>query len=258
MIESTKNAAAKYLLGLKNKKDRQRDGVFTAEGLRFIDEIPSDYEVMQYAVSETFARQNGIETYGRRAKVTVFSDAVFQYISDTLSPQGILAVVRQKKYSVSEILSISKNPFFIVAEALNDPGNLGTIIRTADAVGADGLFLSKGSVDLYNSKVLRATMGSIFHIPIVQDAELEDIIPLFRERGIKTYAAHLRGKRPMYDFDLKGPSAVMIGNEANGLTERAASLCDELIKIPMPGQAESLNASVAAAVLMYEVVRQRM
>ena len=139
-----------------------------------------------------------------------------------------------------------------------DPGNLGTVIRTADACGADAVFLSKGSVDLYNPKVLRATMGSLFHVPVFQNIDLHALSEKMQAKQIPLYAAHLKGDRYPYALPLQDACAFLIGNEARGLSEDAAALCDAWVKIPMPGQAESLNASVAAGVLLYEVVRQRL
>ena len=141
---------------------------------------------------------------------------------------------------------------------MNDPGNLGTVIRTADACGADAIFLSKGSVDMYNPKVLRSTMGSMFHVPVFQNVELNEISAKLKKNEIPLYAAHLRGDTYPYGLELAEPCAFIIGNEARGLSDEAADLCDRWVKIPMPGQAESLNASIAAGVLMYEVVRQRL
>lgn len=159
-------------------------------------------------------------------------------------------------YDINKI--IKKDGFYVIAEEMNDPGNLGTVIRTAHAAGADGVILSKGSVDLYNPKVLRSTMGSVFKIPVIQNADLAQVTDLMKRSGISIYAAHLKGKKLLYELDLKNGCAFMLGNEARGLSDKAADMCDELVKIPMPGNAESLNASVAAAVLIYEMVRQRL
>ena len=153
---------------------------------------------------------------------------------------------------------MKKNGFYVICEEINDPGNLGTVIRTAHAAGVDGVILSKGSVDLYNSKVLRSTMGSVFKIPVVQDADIKETADLMHKYGIKLFAAHLKGKKQHYEANYTKGCAFMLGNEARGLSEESAAICDELIKIPMPGGAESLNASVAAAVLIYEAVRQKL
>lgn len=256
-IESRDNKWVKRLNGLKIKKNRDKESVFVAEGLRFIKEVPADWAVEAYAVSETFAAENDLNRYEKKAEVLCLPDALFASICDTENPQGILAVCKKLEWD-EEVMFVKENPFFLLAEELNDPGNLGTVIRTADACGADGVFLSKGSVDLYNPKVLRSTMGSLFHVPVFQNVDLNEISAKLKEKEIPLYAAHLKGNRFPYDLDLKTSCAFLIGNEARGLSEKAADLCDHLVKIPMPGQAESLNASIAAGVLMYEVVRQRL
>lgn len=255
VIESAQNKLIKEIKSLSDRKNRDEKGLFIADGLRFVSEIPQGMKIDKFIFSEGFAAKNNIGPYEKRAVCYVISDRLFSSVSDTKNPQGIMAVCEKISYRPEDI--IRKNGFYVIAEELNDPGNLGTIIRTAHAAGADGVILSKGSVDLYNPKVLRSTMGSIFKIPVVQNADLEHIAGLMKKSGIKIYAAHLRGEKYPYELDLKKGCAFMLGNEARGLSDRAASLCHELVKIPMPGNAESLNASVAAAVLIYEAVRQR-
>ena len=185
------------------------------------------------------------------------TDALFAAVCDTENPQGILAVCKKLDWDADAVLA-KKTPFLLLAEELNDPGNLVTVILTADAFGADAVFLSKGSVDLYNPKVLRATMGSLFHVPVFQNIDLHALSEKMQAKQIPLYAAHLKGNRYPYALPLQDACAFLIGNEARGLSEDAAALCDAWVKIPMPGQAESLNASVAAGVLLYEVVRQRL
>ena len=256
-IESRDNKWVKRLNGLKIKKNRDKEGVFVAEGLRFISEVPVDWKTEAYVVSETFADENDLSVYEEKAEVLCMPDVLFAAVCDTENPQGILAVCKKLEWDEATVFSKEK-PFLILAEELNDPGNLGTVIRTADACGADGVFLSKGSVDLYNPKVLRSTMGSMFHVPVFQNVDLEQISGKLKESNIPLYAAHLKGDTYPYGLDLADSCAFIIGNEARGLSDAAADLCDRWVKIPMPGQAESLNASIAAGVLMYEVVRQRL
>ena len=256
-IESRDNKWVKRLNGLKIKKNRDKEGVFVAEGLRFIREVPADWVVEVFAVSETFANENDLSIYEQKAEVLCLPDVLFAAVCDTENPQGILAVCKKLDWDETAIFA-KKTPFLLLAEELNDPGNLGTVIRTADACGADGVFLSKGSVDLYNPKVLRSTMGSMFHVPVFQNVDLHDISAKLQENNIPLYAAHLKGDTYPYGLNLTDSCAFMIGNEARGLSDNAANLCDRWVKIPMPGQAESLNASIAAGVLMYEVVRQRL
>lgn len=256
-IESRDNKWVKRLNGLKIKKNRDKEGVFIAEGLRFVSEIPADWSIEAYAVSESFAAENDLSAYEKRAELLCLPDVLFSSVCDTENPQGILAVCQKKKWDMEQVFA-KKTPFLLLAEDMNDPGNLGTLIRTADACGADGVFLSKGSVDLYNPKVLRATMGSLFHVPVFQNIDLHEIAEQLHTAEIPLYAAHLRGTLYPYALNLADSCAFLIGNEARGLSDAAAALCDRLVKIPMPGQAESLNASVAAGILMYEVVRQRL
>ena len=148
-------------------------------------------------------------------------------------------------------------PLLVVLENIQDPGNMGTIIRTAEGAGATGIIMSKETVDIYNPKTIRSTMGSLFRMPFVY---VDDICGTVRElsnRGIRTYAAHLSGENEYYNEDYAGGTAVLIGNEGNGLTEEITSKADRLVKIPMAGKLESLNAAVSAAIILYEAARQR-
>lgn len=255
-IESKENRWIKRLNGLKIRKNREKEDVFVAEGLRFLGEIPPDWTVECFAVSESFAQKQDIAPYEGRAEVLLLPDTLFAAVCDTENPQGVLAVCKKPAWDRQAVFA-GKAPFFLLAEEMNDPGNLGTVIRTADACGADAVFLSKGSVDLYNPKVLRATMGSLFHVPVFQGEDLAGLSAELHRQQIPLYAAHLEGTGYPYDLDLCAPCAFLIGNEARGLSAEAAGRCDRWVKIPMLGQAESLNASVAAGVLLYEVVRQR-
>lgn len=255
-IESAQNKLVKRLNGLRLRKNREKENVFVAEGIRFVSEIPEDWPVECFVVSQEFAATHDLTDWERRAQTFLVSNSLFQEVSETENPQGILAVCGKISYDTGELLE-KKNAFFLLAEEMNDPGNLGTVIRTADACGVDAVFLSKGSVDLYHPKTLRATMGSVFHLPIFQNVSLPEAANALRERGIPLYAAHLRGRQYPYGLNLRRACAFLIGNEARGLSEEAAALCDSYVKLPMPGQAESLNVSIAAGVLMYEVVRQR-
>ena len=255
MIESSQNKIIKEIKSLSEKKYRDRTNTFIADGLRFVSEIPESMKVEKMIFSDGFAAKNDISRYMKRCECYVVSDRLFKEISETENPQGIMAVCQKINFDAEEI--IKDGGFYIIAEEMNDPGNLGTVIRTAYAAGADGIVLSKVSVDLYNPKVLRYTMGAVFKIPIIQNADLEYITSVMKSKNINVYAAHLKGNTYHYDLDLKGGCAFMLGNEARGLSDKAAKMCDRLVKIPMPGGAESLNASVAAAVLIYEAVRQR-
>ncbi len=254
-IESSANPYYKYLKSLSRKSVRDKEGVFLAEGERFLSELPPDWETECLVFSAAYA-EKGLERWaGRAPKTVVLGKGLFESLSDTQTPQGVLAVCRQRTYRLEDVLSVPDG-LFLLAENLQDPGNLGTIIRTADAAGASAVLLSRGSVDLYNPKVLRSTMGSCFHIPVLQNLELYDMIEACRSRSIPVYAADLAGESP-YATNLRHSAAILIGNEAAGLSEQARAWADGRLTLPMPGRAESLNAAVAASVLLYEALRQR-
>lgn len=257
LIESVQNKLVKKIKSLQQRKNREKEGLFVVEGVRFVGEIPNNVNILYIAVSHTFQKMNDITVYEKRSQVFVFSDTVFNTISDTQHTQGIIAICKKNTIALSEYV-LNEKGFYILAENIQDPGNLGTMIRTADACHADAVFLSKGCVDLYNAKVLRSTMGSLFHLPIFQNVDFIDYIDSMKQKNIMIFAAHLKAQKYYYNTDFRKGCALIIGNEGKGITDEIAQKCHEFVKIPMVGKAESLNASVAAGVLMYEVVRQRM
>ena len=187
----------------------------------------------------------------RAPKIFQVPRELMEHMSDTKNSQGILAVVRQKKYTELP------GDFFLILDKLQDPGNMGTIFRTAEAAGVDGILMNRDCVDVYSPKVVRATMGAMFRMPFMVSDDLPAEIQRMKSEGVQVYAAHLRGTKNHWDFDYRQPTAFMIGNEGNGLQDEIAALADTYLRIPMRGHTESLNAGVAASVLMYEVVRQR-
>lgn len=258
MITSTSNARVKELVQLQKKsKVRNEQGVFLVEGVKMYQEIPQDQLVKVY-VSETFAdkQKEEINRLKDRRKLEYLSDHVFQYVSDTKTPQGILCVVRQSSYCLEDILE-AEDAHLLVLDNLQDPGNLGTILRTAEGAGVTGIIISKESVDIYNPKVIRSTMGSIYRVPFVYVEDLKEAIAKVKAHGIFTYAAHLDGKNSYDKEDYTKKTAFLIGNEGNGLRKDIADLADTWIRIPMQGQVESLNAAIATSVLMFETARQR-
>lgn len=261
-ISSAQNPLVKEVKSLKNRKNREEKGLFFVEGARLVEEaFSSGAEISRVFVSEQYAssRSNGGTDLAARQGVDAYilPDKLFKEISDTDNPQGIIAVIKVQKYELEDIIPRPER-FFVILDAVRDPGNMGTIIRTADAAGVGGIILSSDCVDIYNPKVLRATMGSVFHIPFFVSPHLNEDIARLKEKGIKVYAAHLKGKTSFYDVPMNEGVAIVIGNEANGISEEIAAASDMLVKIPMPGRSESLNASIAAGLLIYEVVRQRM
>lgn len=189
-------------------------------------------------------------------EIEIVADSVFKSVSDTVAPQGIIAIVKQPKYSIEQFLEADK-PLFVILEDLQDPGNLGTIMRTAEGAGVTAVIMNRGTVDIFNPKVIRSTMGAVFRMPFIYVDELAPVIEKLQKNNIKVYAAHLQNSvdyvNPIY---IEG-TAFLIGNEGNGLSREISDLADSYIKIPMQGKVESLNASVAAALLMYEAYRQR-
>ena len=260
MITSTSNAKIKRIVQLrKKKKARDAEGVFLVEGIRMFREIPEKL-LQEIYISESCEEKEGKEIRRRASacgiRPELVSDGVFSHLSDTQTPQGILCVVRQLSYSLEEVAD-APCPHMLVLDRLQDPGNVGTILRTAEGAGVTGILLDGECADIYNPKTIRSTMGSIFRMPFYYIQDLEEGIRYLKKRGICTYAAHLEGKRAYDEEDYRKPCAFFIGNEGNGLRPEIADLADTYIRIPMAGEVESLNAAIASAVLMFEAGRQR-
>lgn len=256
MIESTANKQVKNLIQLmKKSKVRRETGTFVVEGIRMFREVPAERLVQTY-VSESFLERDENRKLLEKLHYEVMTDKVFQAVSDTQTPQGILCIVRQMEYTLEAMMK-KEHPFLMVLENLQDPGNLGTIFRTAEGAGVDGIVMSRDTVDIYNPKTVRSTMGALYRMPFAYVEDVTQTIDTMKKKGIAVYAAHLKGQNNYYSEDYTGGCAFLIGNEGNGLTEKLAEQADTYIRIPMEGQVESLNAAVAAAILMYEVKRQR-
>lgn len=263
MITSTSNARVKRLVNLRKKKKlRDEEGVFIVEGIRMFREVPKDRLVEVYASEDFWNRERKVVEQvldGTGVQPKILADFVFEYVSDTKTPQGILCLVRQKQYSISEIMKErdGEAPLLIVLDQIQDPGNLGTIVRTAEGAGVTGIVLSQDCVDMYNPKVVRSTMGAAYRVPFCYVENLEQEVKRMKEEGICTYAAHLEGKHSYDEEDYRKASAFLIGNEGNGLRDAVAEQAQVYIRIPMKGQVESLNAAVATAILTFEAARQR-
>lgn len=260
MITSTGNQKVKEIIQLQKKsKARNQAGVFLVEGLRMIQEVPRERLKKLYVSGGFYKKhQRELQQEGlleQRVLETV-SDHVFSVMSDTKTPQGVLGVIRRQEY-LPEMLLESENPFLMVLDNLQDPGNLGTIFRTAEAAGVTGIIMSKDCVDIYNPKTIRSTMGAIYRMPFLIAEDLSEMIGKVQQRQIRVYAAHLEGKNTYDQENYRTGCAFLIGNEGNGLRREIAECADCWIRIPMAGQVESLNAAIAASVLMFEVSRQR-
>lgn len=259
MITSTANQQVKQLIQLNKKaKLRNERDVFVVEGPRMFGEAPEERIERAYLSESYFEKQYAGQPDRLPSGIAceVVQDSVFKTMCDTQTPQGVLCLVKQYHYTLEELL-FEERPLLLVLENLQDPGNLGTIMRTAEGAGVTGVILSKGSVDIYNPKTIRSTMGSIYRVPFLYAEDLQQVLALLREKGVRSYAAHLQGKDTYDREDYTGGTAFLIGNEGSGLTEELAACADCYIRIPMEGKLESLNAGVAASILMYEAYRQR-
>ena len=249
MIISCSNAKIKQVIQWQNKaKERRSAGIFLAEGFKMFEEAPRESIQQIYLTEEALERLRGKTETERKLEEVGYetvSKEVFARMSDTRTPQGILCVVSRPGYSLERLLR-TEVPLLMVLEDLQDPGNLGTIIRTGEAAGITGVIMSAGTVDLFNPKTVRATMGSVFRVPFLYVDDLPHTVEQLRQEGISVYAAHLGGKTYYDDVSFLEPTAFLVGNEGNGLTEETASRADQYLKIPMEGRIESLIAAVSA------------
>ena len=259
MITSISNAQVKQVCAYVQKaKERRKDGIFVVEGPKMFEEAPVDWIYKVYA-TKSFCEKHTDDSIHTKLKETgceLVSDDVLAKMSDTKTPQGVLSLVKWPQYSLEDLI-IKRNGVFVVLEDLQDPGNLGTIIRTGEGAGISGVIMTSNTVDIFNPKTIRATMGSIYRVPFVYVQDISDAIEKLQAANIAVYAAHLKGERYYDAFDYSRGSAFLIGNEGNGLKEETAKLADTYVKIPMAGQVESLNAAIATTLFMYEAARQR-
>lgn len=266
MISSTSNKQVKELIALiKKSKERKEKGLFIVEGPKMCFEAPFSWIVSLY-VSESFLEDEELKEKffaymkqaGQQSEISyeILSDSVFKAVSDTQTPQGILAVLKMPKYELSDLLKGEKT-LLLVLESIQDPGNLGTMIRTGEGAGITGVIMNQSTVDLFNPKTIRSTMGSIYRIPYVVTENLAKTVQELKEKQVTLYAAHLKGALSYDEPDYVSACGFMIGNEGNGLTTELADLASSYIRIPMEGQVESLNAAISASLLMYETNRQR-
>lgn len=261
-ITSASNSRVKRLVLLRQKaKERRQSQSFVIEGERLVLDAPAEY------LEEVYVTRGAMEKAGERlallaGKLTLLSDDAMAKASDTMSPQGILAVARQPRYTEEDLLGMNgegekRTPLLLILEDIQDPGNLGTMFRTAEAAGATGILMSRGTVDVFNPKTVRSTMSSIFRMPFVVEEDFHGALRDLQKKGIRLFAACLDGSRSYELADGRGACGFLIGNEGNGLTKETIRIADERIHIPMEGRIESLNAAMSAGILMYEAARQR-
>ncbi len=237
---------------VERSRERRKEGLYIVEGPKMVYEAVELGLAEKVFVSERFAAEEGTDRLSQIV-FEVLSDSCIKDLSDTVTPQGIIAAVKINDTAIDDMMATVRandRARFIILENVQDPGNLGTIIRTAEAAGYDGVLMNRGTVDIYNPKVVRSTMGAIFRVPHCSHDTTNELLDACRTNNIRIYGAALSGK-DIREMKYADRCAVVIGNESNGISEETLSACDELIKIPMAGSVESLNASVAAGLLMY-------
>lgn len=258
-ITSKDNELIKHIRKLKDKKYRDESNEYVVEGVKLVEEaVKENAKIKQIIVCEDTTRTYEIPTHimleiAKYECISV-SDKIFNIITQVTNPQGIMAIIEKN----AQDTQIDYTQDIIVAlDDVQDPGNLGTILRTVDSIGLNQIIVSKGTADAFNSKVVRSTMGAIFRIKIIEVEDLAQAIKEMRKHHFKLMVTSLQTKNSIYDIDFN-KKIIVIGNEANGVSKEIQDMADEKAKIPMLGRTESLNASVAAGVVMYEYVRQKL
>ena len=258
-ITSKDNELIKHIRKLKDKKYRDESNEYVVEGVKLVEEaVKENAKIKQIIVCEDTTRTYEIPTHimleiARYECISV-SNKIFNIITQVTNPQGIMAIIEKN----AQDTQIDYTQDIIVAlDDVQDPGNLGTILRTVDSIGLNQIIVSKGTADAFNSKVVRSTMGAIFRIKIIEVENLAQEIKEMRKHHFKLMVTSLQTENSIYDIDFN-KKIIVIGNEANGVSKEIQDMADEKAKIPMLGRTESLNASVAAGVVMYEYVRQKL
>lgn len=259
MISNIGNVQIKNIVKLqKNARTRREQDAFVIEGKKLFEEAKLYGKVKRAYVTPDYIAELKIpeEEYFYGIAYELVEEKVLKEAADTKTPQGILAIVEEPHYTLDSLLS-SESVNLLLLEDLRDPGNLGTVMRTAEGAGIDGIIMSKETVDVFNPKVVRSTMGSIFRVPFLYAEDIIDTITALKEKGVTVVATDLLGDN-VYEQEAYPPKvAIVIGNEAKGITDAMRNAADVLVRIPMCGKLESLNASVAAGVMMYELFRKR-
>ncbi|MEG0873217.1 MAG: RNA methyltransferase [Clostridia bacterium] len=266
-IISRSNEKVKYIKNLNEKKFRQKHNCFYIEGIKVVQELLESYkaiDILFIAYSkELLMSANGgsecLEKVNKFCKKTnmqliELDKKLFEYVTDTVSPQGILVVVRTSICDIDSLLEENKDENILVLDKIQDAGNIGTIIRNADAFGLRLIFCTNGTTDIYSPKVVRSTMGSIFRVNIVyiDDDDLDLIMYKIKENGQKIAITQIKDALSVEDVDYSKRYAFILGNEANGVSQRLAKLSDIHIKIPMSSTVQSLNVSIAGGILLYK------
>lgn len=264
VIASSANKKIKLVASLKQKKHRDAERLFIAEGIRLAEAaVEANWPCRFGLCMGTAAKNERVQMFlqqleARQCPVYEVPEDIYNKISDTQQPQGVLLVLENGSSSLSSVISGAGASFILVLDQLQDPGNVGTIIRTADAVGCSGIIVMENSADIYAGKTVRATMGSLFHLPVVTGIGQEELIDFLAQHKISLLATALDAQaQPYFSLDFTVPVALVLGNEGAGVSPELLDKADQKVFIPMAGRSESLNVATAAAVLLYEGLRQR-
>jgi RNA methyltransferase, TrmH family len=261
-LSSKDNRTIKYLRSLADPTHRKKEPAFLIEGVKMVEEaLRDDAGVTMVVAAPTLVQHHGKGVLklaeSRGVDILWISERLIDAVSECKTPQPVMAVVRMKRHSEEELLGHTAK-LIIVAHLLQDPGNLGTIIRTAEAVGASGVALTENTVDPHNAKAVRASMGSILRLPVIPVGDLSPFLKTCKAKGFQTTATVLTGEKTHFDVDLTKPTVVILGQEGAGLPEDIMAEIDLRVRIPMAETIDSLNVATAAAVILYEALRQRL
>lgn len=255
-IQSKDNKTIKHIISLQQRKYRQKFGEYTVEGIRAVTDLGKKGFLRAILIRES--KRSELEPLVQKdfniSSVYVVQDPIFDKIEHSVNGQGILGIAKK---CINDLHSfIVDDGLYVALDGVQDPGNLGTIIRTAVAAGAKGIFLLKGTVDPYNEKCVRSTMSALCNIPIFEDITLSEFYDFIKDNSIKTYVTSLDNAKPYHIISYAKRTMVILGNEGNGVSKEIIEMCDQAITIPMYGDIESLNVSIAAALCMYKVREQ--
>ena len=248
IITSKDNEIIKNIKKLKEKKYRLNS--YIVEGIKMVKEaINENQEIALIAIREDFK----IDFDTKNTKIVTISNKIFNDISDVKTPQGILAVIKKNQNNQIE----TNQEYILALDSLQDPGNMGTIIRTADSANINQIIINKTTVDPYSPKVIRSTMGAIYRTNIIEVEDLKATLKEMKSKGFQIITTDLKATQSIYDINYNNKTVVVIGNEANGVSQEILQTADKKVIIPMLGKTESLNASIAASIMIYEYVRQK-
>jgi len=257
-ISSAVNPLLKRIRSLHQRAAREKSGLFLVEGAKVVNEaLSKGLRIKDVLVSQSFLKAGlGASHTADIPAICVVDDKQFRELSPSGTSCGIIATAEIRQWSPESLFRATPT-LVLIAHAIQDPGNLGTMLRTALAARASGMILTKGTVDPYNPKVVRSAAGALFALPLVYDITIEQAIQMVRDRGLSVITCDPEAKRPFWELDMLGPAALVFGNEGQGFAGNVLELSDASVSIPMEKECESLNVAVSAAIIMFEVARQR-